>query len=189
MDKKTIKLGLFLMLVAALAALALASINGLTAPIIAANEKAAMDAAMSEVYPDGSSFEDAYAEYGADASENIRGMAMASIDGTPSGMIYIVDIGGYGGTLRIMVAFDIDDKVITGLRVLTHNETPGLGANATLAWFNDRYVDVDASNELRVVKTEPASPDEIQAITAATITSKAVTDAVNIARSHFMENF
>lgn len=189
MDKKTIKLGLFLMLVAALAALALASINTMTAPIIAANDIAAMDAAMSEVYPAGSSFEESFEQYSAEAPENIVGLAMANVNGTPSGVIYIVEHGGYGGTIRIMVAFDIEDQIITGLRILTHNETPGLGANAKTAWFNERYLNVDATSELRVVKIEPANPDEIQAITAATITSQAVTDGVNIARSHFQDNF
>lgn len=189
MDKQTIKLGLFLMMVAALAALALASINGMTAPIIETNERIALDAAMSEVYPTASSFVDSYSEYSDGLSENIVGLAMAEADGTPSGVVYIVENGGYGGTIQIMVAFDIQDRVITGLRILTHSETPGLGANAKTSWFNERYKGVDATNELRVVKTEPANPDEIQAITAATITSKAVTDGVNIARAHFLENF
>lgn len=189
MDKKTIKLGLFLMLVAALAALALASINNMTAPIIAANEKTAMDAAMSDVYPAGTSFEESFEQYSSDVPENIVGLAMANVDGTPSGVIYIVEKGGYAGTIRIMVAFDIEEQVITGLRILTHKETPGLGANAKTAWFNERYLNVSATNELHVVKTEPANPDEIQAITAATITSTAVTDGVNIARSHFQDNF
>ena len=188
MDKKTVKLGIFLMLVASLAALALASINNITAPIIEANEKAAMDAAMKEVYPMASSFEDVFSTY-PDVPQGISGLSLASEDGTPKGTIYIVETSGYGGTIRLMVAFDIEKRVITGLRVLTHNETPGLGANAKTEWFNARYENVDASNALRVVKTEPAAPDEIQAITAATITSKAVTDGVNIARSHFQENF
>ncbi|QRN86335.1 FMN-binding protein [Clostridia bacterium] len=189
MDKQTFKLGLFLMLVAALAALALASINGMTAPIIASNEQIALDAAMSEVYPSSSSFVDSYADYSDSIPENIVGLAIAEVDSTPAGVVYIVENGGYGGTIKLMVAFDIQDKVITGLRILTHNETPGLGANAKTSWFNERYLDVDATNELRVVKTEPVNPDEIQAITAATITSRAVTDGVNIARAHFLENF
>lgn len=177
------------MLVAAIAAFALSSINGMTAPIIAANEKAAMDAAMLEVYPEGSSFVDSYADYSADASEQITGLSIANVNETPSGVVYIVENGGYGGTITLMVAFDIEERVITGLRILTHKETPGLGANANTDWFNERYVDVDATNDLVVVKTEPANPNEVQAITAATITSKAVTDGVNIARSHFLENF
>jgi electron transport complex protein RnfG len=66
------------------------------------------------------------------------------------------------------------------MRVGNHQETPGLGANATLSDFYGQYVDKSTESELTVVKAG-ASGNEIQAISGATITSKAVTKGVNIA--------
>lgn len=177
------------MLVAALAALALAAINGVTRPVIEANEREAMNRAMSQVYPEAQSFEDVYADHSAALPDGITGLSLAIAGSEPVGAVYTVETGGYAGTVRLMVAFDIDRRVITGLRILAHNETPGLGANAKTEWFNNRYLEKDATNDLVVVKTEPSEPNEIQAITAATITSKAVTAGVNEARAHFQEEF
>ncbi len=189
MDKNTIKLGLFLMLVAALAALALASINNLTSPIIAANEKAAMDASMSEVYNQADSFVDIFEDYDTSSTPSIVGLQSARSNGNPAGVIYIVESKGYGGIIRIMVAFDIKERVITGVRILSQTETPGLGANAIQPWFTERFDNAATDKELIVVKTESSLNHEIQAITAATITSKAVTAGINDARSHFAEIF
>lgn len=189
MDKKVIKLGLFLMLVAALAALTLASINGITRPVIEANEREAMDRAMAQVFPDADRFEDVFEDSRGTLPDEVTGLSLAHAGGAPAGAVYTVETNGYAGTIRLMVAFDIDRRVITGLRILAHNETPGLGANAKTEWFNNRYLEKDATGDLLVVKTETSDPNEVQAITAATITSKAVTAGVNTARSHFQDQF
>ena len=82
---------------------------------------------------------------------------------------------GYGGTVSVMVGIGTDGA-ITGLEILSHAETPGLGANAVKPDFKDRFI--GKSGELTVDKTSNEGQN-VQAITAATITSKAVVSAVN----------
>ena len=67
----------------------------------------------------------------------------------------------------------------TGIKILSHTETPGLGANAPKPQFSGQYKDKPIENKLEVVKVAPTKDNEIQAITGSTITSKAVTLGVN----------
>ena len=83
----------------------------------------------------------------------------------------------YGGAIEVMTGFDAEGK-ITGIEILTIDDTPGLGMNAKNDKFKGEYI--GKSGELTVSKTASAD-NEIQAITGATITSKAVTRCVNLA--------
>lgn len=95
--------------------------------------------------------------------------------GEEVGYVFTSGAKGYGGTVSVMVGIDANGA-ITGLEILSHAETPGLGANAVKPDFKDRFI--GKSGELTVDKTSNEGQN-IQAITAATITSKAVVSAVN----------
>ena len=85
---------------------------------------------------------------------------------------------GYGGDVIVMIGYDTD-AVITGLEILDcSNETPGLGQNSKTPEFKNRFV--GKSGELTVDKYSNEG-QSLQAITAATITSKAVVRSVNAA--------
>ena len=76
------------------------------------------------------------------------------------------------------MAVGIKDGGVTGVNMLSIGETAGLGMEARDdPSFAAQYV--GKKDKLDVVKTAPESDSEIQAITGATITSKAVTNAVN----------
>jgi electron transport complex protein RnfG len=64
------------------------------------------------------------------------------------------------------------------MRILKHTETPGLGAKASTEAFYRKF-DNKKLIPLKVIKTSARYEDEIEAITASTITSRAVTNAVN----------
>lgn len=87
---------------------------------------------------------------------------------------YIVpsDTKGYGGTMELLVAVDKDLKVIT-YKIVTSKETPGLGENAGKAAFSSQFTGKTAKH-LTVTK-DPSDTEDIQAISGATISSKAVT--------------
>jgi electron transport complex protein RnfG len=93
---------------------------------------------------------------------------------------YIVpsETKGYGGEIDLLVAVSKDGKVID-YNILTSNETPGLGANASKDSFRDRFKG-KKSVALKVVK-DPSNKVNIQAMTGATITSTAVTKGVKAA--------
>ena len=82
---------------------------------------------------------------------------------------------GYGGPIKILVAVTTDGKVID-YNILSSNETPGLGDNAGKEPFRGQFKEKKAEN-LTVVK-DPSNKEDIQAMTGATISSKAVTNAV-----------
>ena len=66
------------------------------------------------------------------------------------------------------------------MEITSHDETPGLGANAVKPEFLEQFVGSDGP--LTVGKTPSGAENEIQALTGATITSKGVANAVNLAR-------
>lgn len=82
---------------------------------------------------------------------------------------------GYGGTLTILVGVDTDEK-ISGVALLSHQETPGLGAKAGDANFLEQFKN-KTLKEKESVLTVKKDGGEIEAITAATITSRAVAKA------------
>lgn len=91
---------------------------------------------------------------------------------------------GYGGEIKLLVAVTPEGKVIN-YTILSHNETPGLGDNTAKDKFKKQFVGKEVKN-LVVVK-DPADQDNIQAITGATISSKAVTTAVKKAAVEVLE--
>lgn len=93
------------------------------------------------------------------------------------GYIFTTQSKGYGGAVEIMTGITADGKV-AGIETLTLNETAGLGMKAKESSFRDRYK--GKHGKINVVKSNPGDED-IQALTGATITSTAVTNAVNTA--------
>ncbi|MBE6812386.1 MAG: RnfABCDGE type electron transport complex subunit G [Ruminococcaceae bacterium] len=97
-------------------------------------------------------------------------------NGKVLGYIFTTSANGYGGAVKLMTGIDLHGKV-TGVSLLEINETPGLGMKAKNESFLQQFV--DASGILTVVKDGSSAPGTVQAITSATITTKAVTSAVN----------
>ena len=97
--------------------------------------------------------------------------------GNPLGRAYIASGKGYGGEVTISVGID-NDGVLTGVDVITMNETAGLGANCTKPEFKEQFK--GKTGPLQVTKSGGAGDNEIDALSGATITSKAVTSAVNM---------
>lgn len=92
------------------------------------------------------------------------------------GYVFVTEAKGYGGTIQVMTGIGTDDQ-IEGIVILSINETPGLGANATKPEFTDMFK--QKAQPLEVVKNVAPQEGQIEAMTGATITSKAVVDAVN----------
>lgn len=106
-----------------------------------------------------------------DANGNFQGAAVKTNE------------GGFGGKIDMMVGF-LADGTIKGTSVLSHAETPGLGANMT-GKFKDQFVDKNP-NEFMLKVTKDGG--NVDAITAATITSRAFSKAVDKAYQAFIAN-
>ena len=85
---------------------------------------------------------------------------------------------GYGGDITLMVGFKKDKKTVISYKVLAVSETPGLGMKLKTPEFADQFKDKDGTS-LKVKK----DGGEIEAITSATITSRAVCRAIADAQS------
>lgn len=140
----------------------IAGTYAITAPVAAeqaVNQKAK---AMQELVPDGQKF------------EPIAGKTewySVLKDGKTIAYIVPAEGKGYGGAIKMVAAVTPDGKAID-YKILAHNETPGLGDNASKDHFRKQFKG-KAATDLTVVKTP--TDKNIQALTGATITSKAVT--------------
>ena len=84
---------------------------------------------------------------------------------------------GYGGDITLMVGFKKDKKTVISYKVLAASETPGLGMKLKTPEFADQFRGKDGTS-LKVKK----DGGEIEAITSATITSRAVCRAIEDAQ-------
>ncbi|MBQ8766294.1 MAG: FMN-binding protein [Clostridia bacterium] len=172
---------LSLFLICTIVTLLLAITNSVTEPQIEKLQIETANKTKSAVLSVADSFSDektaeldgvAYTYYeGYDAEENVIGY------------VFTTSAKGYGGEIVTMVGVKADGTV-SGMDFLSISETAGLGMNADADEFKNQYV--GKSGEIGVNKNAPAE-NEIQALTGATITSKAVTEAVNIALELFEE--
>jgi len=113
-------------------------------------------------------------------------------DGDLAGTVFMVETDqGYGGIIRLIVGVKPDGNTLAGVRVLQHGETPGLGARIVEVnpgdeepWFLAQFKGL-ASGSVYVKQDDPAG--SIDAITAATISSRAVTNAVRDALDEFTQ--
>ena len=107
-------------------------------------------------------------------------------DGKAVGYIFTTSEKGYGGEVSVMTAIDTDGNIKAVSVLDASNETPGLGQNVTKSGFYSQYSGL--SGEISVVKSGADSENnEIDAVTGATISSRAVTAAVNRALQNFSE--
>lgn len=119
--------------------------------------------------------------------EHVRKVSEGSyeflIDGVVSGYAYKIEGMGFWGKISALIALSADRQQITGLTILEHNETPGLGGRITDPQFLSQFVGKTISSKIFIKSdADPSSPVEVDAITGATETSKALERMININR-------
>lgn len=162
-------LGVKLFAIAAVAGLALGATNALTEGPIAQQEIIAADEARRSVLPDAESFAEV------DAPEGLlEAHAGYDANGVLVGKTGKIVTKGYGGEIEVTVGVD-NDGVITGAFVGGANfaETAGLGARTKEAWFGKQFIGEQSPVALK------KDGGDIDAVTSATISSRAVTKAVD----------
>lgn len=117
----------------------------------------------------------------------VEALAVKGDNGDTEG--YIVSStspNGYGG--EIQIAIGIKDGKLTGFTAVKNSETAGLGSKCTEPEFQNQFKD-KAAAVLTYTKSGASSDTEIDAISGATITTNAVTEAVNSAIIFYQQNF
>ena len=168
MKRKDIVTGiLVLLLIASISGFLLAQTFRVAKPRIQKQMKIEEEKLNREIFPEGNDFR----------ADNFKGIKCTSVyDGQDAfiGRIFNLTAPGYGGNILVKAGIDSESR-ITGIRILEHKETPGLGSRITEASFLDQFRNRDSST-LFLKKDSPRG--NIDAITGATISSRAVTDSV-----------
>ncbi len=178
--KEIVRLGLILFLISSIAAALLGVTYDLTIDQITEQRKIADEVARKDVFPDADTFERFSDEKIAEVQEinpAIADVYFAKQGENTVGYVIKTKPSGFSGSIAVVTGISTDGT-ITGLRIGNHQETPGLGANATLPSFYTQYEGLTITSAIGVSKTVPGD-NEILAISGATITSRAVTDGVN----------
>lgn len=89
--------------------------------------------------------------------------------GSDVGIAFIAEGGGFQGDIRMMVGMDIAAEKLTGMTVLSHLETPGLGARIEEEWFRGQF-------NGKSIKDNFIAKEDVESITGATISSNAVSN-------------
>ena len=165
-----VRLALTLLIITSVVAAALAGVNAITAPKIAAITAQKTQDAIEAVLPGGG-----------EKLENFSDDTglVKTIYASEAGYAVEVTPAGFDGQISMMVGVDKDGKVL-GIDIISHTETAGLGAvaaadNSAGESFRNQFQ--GAEGALSVTK----DGGTVDAITGATITSRAVTAGVNAA--------
>ena len=178
-----IRLGVVLALYAAAACVALAFVYAGTSVIIAERAEADLQIALKEVFPDADSFEPLGEIRSPDTTVIIQSAFKAIKNGELAGAALQVSRGSYGGPIVTLTGVSIEG-IITGVRIIEHTETPGLGANAASpSFFVDRPNRITFYGQFSGKSTNDPFEvkNDVVAISASTVTSQAVTASVRAA--------
>ena len=179
--KNIVRIGLALALVCLLAAVSLSAVNYLTKGEIERRKAEELAESLKVVFPAAERFEELPVPPDAPKREGTSILAVyeALAQGQRSGYVFRVATMGYGGKMVLLVGIG-EDGTLKGIQVLEHQETPGLGSNITEESFRSQFVGKSVDDPFEAKK-------DIQAITGATISTRAVASACRGAIAYFKE--
>lgn len=192
--KSTIlKDALILFLITVIAGSLLGLVNQITLEPIAKSELKAKEEAYQVVFVDSSKFEenseisDKLKSATFDGAEITEILEAKDADGNTMGYVMSITAKeGYSGDIAFTIGVT-QEGAMTGLSVLSHSETAGLGANCTTEEFQGQFVGLKGP-EIAYSKEGASADNEFDAISGATITSKALTKAINAGLGFLSEN-
>jgi electron transport complex protein RnfG len=168
-SKEIVKITFTLVMFYLIGGLILALVYAKTSPIMFRNAVIAKQKALKELMPDADKIEKVgdWAPHEKHAEYYIAKKGDKTIG-------YVVESfgKGYSSYIDTLIAVD-DDFKVQKINILHHAETPGLGDEIESDWFKGQFKD-KSIDHLKVVKTE--TKEDIQAISGATISSRAVTE-------------
>lgn len=168
-----------------IASAALGLVNELTnKAIIDANAKA-QSKAIASVLPAFESLDDSYKVLPKGEQDSLEFFPALDAEGKTVGTaVKTYTKNGFSGLITVMVGFDPEGK-ISGFQVLAHQETPGLGSKMG-AWFSDitkEKQNIVGMNPAKSNLTVSKDGGDVDAITAATISSRAFLESIRRAYS------
>lgn len=172
MMNKVVQILLTLTIIGVIAGGVLAFVNTWAQPKIAANLKHETELAVYLVQKQGSSYEEIKTPEG-------QLFKVFDQEKNPIGYSFVYEGNGFQGKIRLMIGIESNLDNITSIEILEQTETPGLGTKVTDPPYKDQYNGLSVGKGIEWTKGKPSKPNEIQAITGATISSKSVVAIVN----------
>ena len=195
--KEIMKNALILMAITLTAGLALGAVHGITEEPIEAQEKKTKEEACKAVFPEAESFE-AWTDFDAETASELLASAGFSADKVDEvslaedekgevlgAVLNLTSTEGYGGDISFSMGI-LNDGTVNGIKILSISETAGLGMRATEESFYSQFAGRNVEN-FSYTKTGATADDEIDAISGATITTRAMTNGVNAGLTYFRE--
>ena len=184
--KQIIKNALILTAITLVSGLLLGLVYEITKEPIAQSKRQAKLDAYAKVLPKAEQFEELPVFPMSQDGCRVDEVVEAKSNGQVVGYIVTTTTSeGYGGDIQISVGF-LPDGTTQGIAILSIGETVGLGMNATKPEFYEQFSGKRVES-FQVSKNGADEEDEIDALSGATITSKAVTNAVNTGIAYFNE--
>lgn len=178
-----VKITLTLVIIYAVGGALLAGVYAKTSPIIYQKNKEEKEAALKKMMPEAVKPPVKLGDW----EPQHHHAEYYGVEGKDGPMGYIAETfgKGYSSYIQLLVAVGTDFTV-KKVSVLHHGETPGLGDEVEAEWFRKQYEGKDIDH-LIVIKGE--TEDKIQAITGATISSRAATNGVKDALAMLKEKY
>jgi electron transport complex protein RnfG len=192
---KIVKNAIILTVITLVAGLGLGFVYEITKDPIAQAEDAAKKEAWQQVFPEASLEEFEAIDVDAEIAEQVisdLGIKatvdeVCTVNGGDDGyVITTTDKEGYGGNIQITVGIT-NDGTVNGVSILSISETAGLGMRATEPAFYEQYQ--GKQTDKFVVSKDGGEGEPIDALSGATITSRAMTGAVNAALAYYQNAF
>lgn len=171
--KPMLKITLSLAVICAIAAAGLAAVNQMTKKAIAINNQKEVQESLSFLFPQSERFDPvSFTNPSPESSQkgkdfNILELYQAIQEDSGIGYVFKVETKGYGGEILLLIAISTQDQNMEGIKILEHQETPGLGSEITSSHFQDQFKGKSLSDPYEINQ-------DIQALSGATISSKAI---------------
>jgi Na+-translocating ferredoxin:NAD+ oxidoreductase subunit G len=175
-----IKITIPLFVICIVTGICLSYVNSITKAPIAQRISEASELKKAEVLKNAQSFAEVKIPEKISGKSKIITAAFKGVNsGKTAGFVFNVSPKGYGGPIDVTVGIGVDGSV-TGVKLGENKETPGLGTKVAEAPFLTQYGGKTIQSVFELVKKPPAG-NQIQAISGATISSRAVNSAVQAA--------
>lgn len=196
MNKRIIRDALILMAFTLVLGFVLGLVHDITEEPIAQAEQEKTEAAYRQVFGEADSFQP-YEDFDTDQAESLMEEygysdditdVEEALDASGDVLGYVITVTAKDGS-QANITFSVgitSEGVVNGYSITDISETPGLGDKAKNEEFYSQFEGKQV-DKFTVVKQTPTVDSEIEAISGATITSKAMTNGVNACITYFQE--
>lgn len=183
------KMILNLVIIGGVSGAILAVVFGYADPLIQINKEKELKEAIFVVLPEAKDYR-VHEKVIGQGKEKITVYEGLDAGGAPVGVAFKADGGGFQGNVGVMVGLNLDYLRLKGIKILDQVETPGLGNRISEPAFEEQFKGVEIAPKVEYIKNrKPEKPNQIKAITGATISSDAVVNNINNAVKKVLANF